>query len=149
MMQHWSRFRSLNAVDRSLVIEASALLVALGIGIASLPFAAVRNSVERYVRLFGRWDAAGPPQQVGRVAWSVAAVAPRLPLRTTCLVESLAVDAMLRRRGYASEIRFGVRPSGPHALAAHAWVEHRGVVVFGVIDELREYLALSTPGSSR
>ena len=50
---------------------------------------------------------------------------------------------MLRRRGYASEIRFGVRPEGRGMLAAHAWVEHDGEIVFGAIHGQADYTALS------
>ena len=50
---------------------------------------------------------------------------------------------MLRRRGYTSEIRFGVRPPSGGVLAGHAWVEHEGAVVFGALHELAEYSMLS------
>jgi hypothetical protein len=44
---------------------------------------------------------------------------------------------MLRYRGHASEIRFGVRPpeAGSTALQAHAWIEHAGLVVLGEIGQ--------------
>ena len=66
-----------------------------------------------------------------------------LPFPTTCLTNSLVVDGMLRRRGYASEIRFGVRPPEGGALAAHAWVEHDGRVVFGETQDFGQYSVLS------
>ena len=51
--------------------------------------------------------------------------------RPTCLVRALALQRMLRRRGFPdSSVRVGVRrPSGGGALLAHAWVEYRGAVL--------------------
>ena len=40
----------------------------------------------------------------------------------SCLLRSLATWAMLRRRGLAAEIFFGVQPSG-RRLEGHAWLE--------------------------
>ena len=57
-----------------------------------------------------------------------AAVARRLPWRPTCLAQALAVGWMLRRRGIATRLRFGVRVADG-ALAAHAWLECAGRVV--------------------
>lgn len=86
-------------------------------------------------------------ETVARVAWALAAVARRSPIYSTCLTESLVVDLMLRRRGYASDIRFGVQPPGGGRLTAHAWVEHDGVIVFGGRPELAGYAALSARGA--
>jgi len=144
-MPSWRRFRSLSAADRVIVAEAAGLLAFIRVAVAAAPFPFVR----RVLRVFpqtknqrrheclteGGHDAA-------RVAWAVAASARHLPLGTTCLVESLAVDAMLRRRGIASEIRFGVRPPDGGALTAHAWVEHNGAIVFGARPDLTEYSVL-------
>ncbi|PZU13687.1 MAG: lasso peptide biosynthesis B2 protein, partial [Citromicrobium sp.] len=60
-----------------------------------------------------------------RATMLVSAVALRLPGRTSCLIEALAVEAMLRRRGHECELRLGVpRASAAHAgFAAHAWIE--------------------------
>jgi Transglutaminase-like superfamily len=144
----WRRFRSLEARDRRVVAEAAVLLLLVRAGLSILPFNALRRGLRYY---------AGPARQTGvvseehvrRVAWAVTAVALRLPVRTTCLVESLAADAMLRRRGCACDLRFGVRrpQEGSGRFPAHAWIEHRGVVVLGDVDGLRDYAVLSGPGS--
>ena len=57
--------------------------------------------------------------------------------RPTCLVRALALQRMLRRRGFPdSSVRVGVRRrsggdggGGGGALLAHAWVEYRGAVL--------------------
>jgi hypothetical protein len=58
-------------------------------------------------------------------------IARRLPFSYTCLVQSVALVAMLRRRKIEARIRFGIRQNrddGSHDLA-HAWVEYGGRVI--------------------
>lgn len=145
-MESLLRYRALGAADRSLVVEAAILLAVARIGLAAVHFPVLRCALDRAVRIFGHpGDQSVSP--VPRLTWAVAAVARRRPFRSTCLVEALAVDAMLRRRGYASEIRFGVRPPGGGELAGHAWVEHDGRVVSGALGDLDEYSVLSARGA--
>jgi hypothetical protein len=144
MMESLHRYRALSAADRWLVVEAAMLLAVARLGIASVPFPVLRRALDRSGHIFRRRPHGESESSVARLAWAVAAVARRVPFRSTCLVESLAADAMLRRRGYASEIRFGVRAPSGGDLAAHAWVEHEGAVVFGAVHELAEYSVLSS-----
>jgi hypothetical protein len=58
------------------------------------------------------------------VAWMDIA-ARNLPWRTRCLERSLALAALLRRRGIPAELRLGVRGAGA-SMEAHAWVEVLG-----------------------
>lgn len=51
-----------------------------------------------------------------------------VPGGTTCLVRSLGLVGVLRRRGIRAELRIGVGDTRP-ALKAHAWVEVDGVPV--------------------
>jgi hypothetical protein len=145
-MKTWRSFRSLDGRNRRMVAEAAVLLLLARAGLAVLPFDILRRGLRSHAGA-PREMAVVPDKLVRRVAWAVTAVAHRLPLRTTCLVESLAADAMLRRRGCVCDLRFGVRPpqGASDRLAAHAWIEHRGVVVLGEIDGLRDYSVLSGP----
>jgi hypothetical protein len=83
-------------------------------------------------------------QPVARIAWAVNAVGKRLT-GTTCLVEALAADSMLRRHGHVPTLRLGVHDDGSvqSRLDAHAWVECGGMVVTGRIDNLQNYAVLS------
>ena len=145
MMESLNRYRALTADDRWLIVEAAMLLAVARLGIVGMRFSVLRRALDRAGRIHRRRPRGTPESSVARLGWAVAAVARRAPFRTTCLVESLAADAMLRRRGYASEIRFGVRPPSRGAITAHAWVEHEGAVVFGAVNELAEYSVLSMP----
>ncbi len=141
MMDSLHRYRALTAADRWLIVEAAMLLAVVRLGVAAVPFSILRRALDRAGRLLRPRTTGTSASSVARLGWAVAAVARRAPFRSTCLVESLAADAMLRRRGYDSEIRFGVRPPSGGALAAHAWVEHDGAVVFGAV---HDYSVLSS-----
>jgi hypothetical protein len=70
--------------------------------------------------------ASGHPRiaTIDSIRWAIAAVARQMP-SATCLVQALAADAMLRRRGIGADLRFGVRrlPTGDVPIEGHAWVE--------------------------
>jgi hypothetical protein len=138
-------FRTLRADDRFLATEAGVLVVLLRVGLRLLPFVLVRRLVDRY----SSWNQAPTgvwaDETIGPVASAVTAVARRLPSGTTCLVEALAVEAMLRRRGFAPTLRFGTRRPGSGAtrLEAHAWVECAGSIVIGGLTDLADYAVFS------
>jgi hypothetical protein len=125
-------------LDRSLLLEALALIVALRVALCVLPFTTVR----RYV---GRWADGGRGNatlQANRIVWAVNAMGRRVP-GTTCLVEALAAHTMLRRYGQTPLLKIGVRRGAVMSLDAHAWVECGGTVVIGTTPSLAEYAVLS------
>ncbi len=133
-----STLRALAPADRRLLVEALSLIVALRAGLRLLPFTNVRRCVTRWAGF-----KAGSDCEPGRIAWAVGAVGSRIP-GTTCLVEALAADGMLRRRGHASTLKVGVRRGAALSIDAHAWVECSGTVVIGTTAELAEYAVLSS-----
>lgn len=79
-----------------------------------------------------------PPE---RIAWLVGVARRYSPVRTTCLKEALVLVRLLRGEGVEAAVRFGVA-RGDDGLRAHAWVEHRGRIVFGAA-ETGTYAALA------
>ena len=73
------------------------------------------------------------PQLVdcGRLRWAIWAVARRLPLRTKCIEMAVCLHAMLRRRGIASTLHYGIRRDDVGNLGAHVWLSIDGQVVIG------------------
>ena len=128
----------LPASHRWLLFEAFVLIVTLRAGLRALPFATMQRCLHRWGKL--RSHDGGEP---GDTAWAVAAVGRRLG-GTTCLVEALAADCMLRRRGHAPSLKIGVRRGALMSIDAHAWVECSGGVVIGTTSELTEYAVLSS-----
>lgn len=60
----------------------------------------------------------------------------------TCMDQSVALWSMLKRRGYAVNVRLGVRRNDTR-LEAHAWVESAGRVIFDC-DPNSRYQPLAT-----
>jgi hypothetical protein len=87
---------------------------------------------------------------IGKVRWAITAVAVRFP-SATCLVQALAADAILRRRGLAPELHIGVRADANSArrIEAHAWVECNGSVAIGSIESLSDFTPLRSGSSAR
>lgn len=149
MIQLVRRFRSLNSTDRRVVLEAVALLALTSVGLHLFRFQTLRRTLTFRPRPLTRQSLAprgaeSSTNAVARVTWGVTAAATRFPVSTSCLVRALAADAMLRHRGFASEVRFGVRKRGDRVspLEAHAWVECDGEVVLGEIESLPDYAIL-------
>lgn len=146
------RFRSLDRVDRRLVVEAALLLTLVSIGLRVVRFPRLRRMLDRYAGM-----AEGGTlieNTVPRIARAIDRSSRHLRLPTTCLVQALAADAMLRRRGHHSRLHLGVlgqRPVG-RRLEAHAWVECDGAIVTGRTVGLSDYVELSAtrsaPGAS-
>ncbi|MGA2383794.1 MAG: lasso peptide biosynthesis B2 protein [Gemmatimonadales bacterium] len=153
MTTSWRRLLALGAADRRLLVETALAILRARLELRLVPFAVLRQRMDE-----ARPSRRAAPQDLDRVAWAVAAVARRLP-GMTCLVQSLAALALLRRRGYRPELHIGVRGRGSGAavpLDAHAWVECDGRVVAGEVDDLAAYgrlqpvgpPATAAPGSS-
>ena len=104
-----SELRSLDRSDRRLVFEAASLMAVAWMALHLVGFPVVRRMLGYYIASFRSRRFCLLPAATRDVRWAVAAVAARLP-PATCLIQALAADAMLRRRGLACELRIGVRP---------------------------------------
>lgn len=121
-----------------LLLEAGVLLCLARAGLQTLSFVALRQALDRCATV-----RSGDPQETPmRIAWAVNAVSRRLPGRPSCLMQALAADVMLRRRGYRAELLFGLRKtSGAQSPDGHAWVTCEGGVVVGDVENLSDYSA--------
>jgi len=145
-MHLWRAFRALDAEGRRLIVEATVLLAFVWVGLRTLSFATLRRLLDGYAKRV----AAGSRAPLPRIGWAVDAVGRRFPAARTCLMEALAADVMLRRRGYRSEVHFGVRKRNDRSqpLDAHAWVECNGGIVVGELENLADYALQSAPERS-
>ena len=73
-------------------------------------------------------------------ARSIVAAAILIPGRIECLEQSLALWYLLRRRGVAAELTFGMRQ---YPFGAHAWVTYRGEPLNEDREALRHYVAFA------
>lgn len=69
-----------------------------------------------------------------RIAWAVRAAGRFLPGGQRCLVQSVAVQSMLRRSRLPGRVRIGFRRETDGRLRGHAWVESQGAVLTGGAD---------------
>lgn len=120
-----TKFLALSTDDRWLLVQA---ILALPLIRATLALGSSRRCLETLDRLTPRrmGDAAssfGSRQGAARAAWLVDVASRRFSTDASCLVRSIALWWLLRRRGIPVEIRIGVRRQGER-FEAHAWVEH-------------------------
>jgi hypothetical protein len=106
--------------------------------------------LRRTLRLFAgdlRSAGASAPQAAERVARDVERAGREYsPYPVDCLVRSLVVVRLLRRRGIAAEFRLGVRTLTGR-FEAHAWVEHGGVPLGEDADVARVFDAFEFPAA--
>jgi hypothetical protein len=121
--------------DVLLAGEASLLLAFFRVCLAVV-------SVRRILRVLTHGSAgepvAEPPEAqdadlelARRVQWAVRAVARHSPVQFVCFPQTLAAYTMLRRRGVAGSIVYGVKRSAEGELLAHTWLEACGGCVVG------------------
>lgn len=126
-MNRWRKFAAMSGSDRRLLYEAALLLVWARIELAILPFARVVAS---------RPPRPGTPglsavHQIPRVGWAVETTAKLSPWTLACLPQALAAWWMLRSRGHAAQLMYGVSNDLKIGFSAHAWVEVDGITVVG------------------
>ena len=120
--------RRLTVQQWALLAEAGVFLAAGSAAVALLPFARVaRMAVGRERRL----TTPAVPARIRQLRWAIEAVARRVPFRALCFERGLAAQWMLRRRGVASTLFYGIDRARADGLAAHVWVRTAGLDVIG------------------
>ena len=114
--------------DYVLLGEAVAALARASVAIRLLPFKRVAAAAARETGAVSAAD----PAAVREACWAVEAAARRVPWRTVCFQKGLALHWMLRRRGVASVLHYGVgKALEGDDIAAHVWVSVGGEIVIG------------------
>jgi hypothetical protein len=135
------RWKQLSGSERRAIGEAWLLLGFTKAALMALPFGTLQKLLDRYA-------ARATHQQAGaeQIVWAVPAAARRLPGGATCLPQALACNAMLQRRGFASQLHIGVAArQGIGDIRAHAWVEIENRVIIGDLDDLATFVPLRPP----
>jgi Transglutaminase-like superfamily len=123
-----AKFIALPPAERRLIVAATALLAVTRVGLWILPFRWVLRASDALAHRPRPRGDGGPSLE--RIVWAVGA-AGRLVPWTTCLVRALAAQALLARRGHASQLRLGVAGGSGRAFEAHAWLERDGRILIG------------------
>lgn len=64
----------------------------------------------------------------------------------TCLVRSLVLQAILRKRGVATDLRIGIRKQG-NAPEGHAWLEYQQTPLNESVEEVATYAVFEGAGA--
>lgn len=125
---HFARMRLARFGRRDVAMLAEALvgLSAASVSVRFVPFKRITSAITRQA-------ISKRPRAVnlGQLRWAVQAIARRIPLRAMCFEQALCLQAMLRRRGVASTLHYGVRWEEEGALGAHVWLSVDGELVLG------------------
>jgi hypothetical protein len=129
--------------ERVLLFQAALLLPAIAMAVRWLGLGRVRRLLARIspARSINISDAAAIERCT---AWAVAAAARHGRFGANCLEQSLLLWWLLRHRGVAAELHFGVRKRA-RALEAHAWIEVDGRVLIDTIDVRARFSAFDRP----
>ena len=140
-MRWLCKFFRLPHGDRCLLLNAAILLLATRLGLWIAPVLTLSYFRARVTQ---GTIALQEADQVflDRVSWAVAVGSRYLPAITSCLPRALAAQVLLGRNGYHARLRIGVAKGEDGQLKAHAWVESKGRVVIGGLNDLSRYIPL-------
>jgi hypothetical protein len=137
----WRRLKRIAWRDRLLLIEAAAVLAVASMAIQLMPFRRVVGAVARGVE--GRGARPVSFGEIERARWAIEACARRLPWKIVCFQKGVAMQTLLRRRGIATALHYGVAQDAERGLSAHVWVTHAGEAIIGG-DRAPDYTCLAT-----
>lgn len=135
--QRLRRALALPAAEQGLALEALAYLALCRGMLALLPFRIAMQWLGLRLHDLRSADAvlASPPEPgvepgaaIGLAVQRASSIA---PFRAVCLQQALAAALMLRRRGHAVEVYFGLAKDTDGKLIAHAWSKCQGGLVTG------------------
>jgi hypothetical protein len=130
----------LSSEDRSILVKAALLLVAVRLGLWLLPFQTLLRVVARERTPTGALQAADAAL-IRKVSRYVSAASRLIPA-ASCLTQALTIKVMLARLGQPATLRIGVVKSDDGRLKAHAWVESDGRILIGEGGDLSRYAVL-------
>jgi hypothetical protein len=146
-MEQTHKFRRLPVQSRHLRLKSLLLLGLVRLGLWLLPFRTLRRILAR-LRPAHAAAHEGHQASIRHIVWAVT-VASRYVPAATCLTQALTTQVLLRRYGYAADLRIGVARSEAGEFQAHAWVECQGEVVIGGVQAPSRYTPLPTLDGER
>lgn len=136
----WRTFLGLSPRRRRLFLQAWALLPLVWVALRVRGFQRVHAAIDRVSPGSSR-PATDPTTDAVEAIHLAARYA---PIPVNCLLRSLVLVLLLRRRGVKAELRFGVRRQNGR-FEAHAWVERAGDVLNDDPDVARHYRPFREP----
>jgi hypothetical protein len=124
------------ARNKILIPGCLATVVAVRLGLTFSSY----NTVRRWIRPA---TTPAPEAALARYAWGVTHTSRYVP-GASCLTQALALQFLLARKGYRSDVRVGVAREDDGRFRAHAWVLSEGrIVIGGTQPDLERYTVLT------
>ncbi len=127
-MKTLSRILRTPPADLFLLAEAFLLMAAARIALRKIPLEKIVKWLERPMPSKASRNAG---ETALRVQWAIQAIVRRTHGAFVCFPQSLAAYAMLRRRGVAGVLNYGVNRSPENELRAHTWLNVGDFTVVG------------------
>jgi hypothetical protein len=116
-------------IEVSWFLGAMLALIMASLAIRLLPFRTVVQTTGLGGSSRGM-DASLARSAAREIVRAVRRASRRLPWRTACFQQGLALHWMLRARGLSSVLHYGIKPDEP-TLSAHVWVSLDGRILIG------------------
>lgn len=125
--------------DRKLLLEIFVFLSLVRLGLRFLSFL----TLQKYLEQIGQFSPNTSERlSVGKIVWAVETSSRYMPGGVKCLARALTAQTLMKQYGHTSELRIGVAKGETGELEAHAWVEHRGRIVIGYLNDLARYIPM-------
>jgi hypothetical protein len=147
MIERFKRFRRLNALERSIAIEAAVGLLATWFGLRLIGFRRWERVLAAFApsaKEIAHAPDASEQESALLIARLEAAAARNVLFHPNCLEQSLVLWWLLRRRGIAADLCIGARKDSDR-FEAHAWVEFDSQVLNDVSAEHRHFIPFEKP----
>lgn len=132
--------------DQAFVLRAVFVIWVVRVSLSLLPFGWVCRVLDWFATTFPSLQNDVDSADVAHVAGIVTALSRRVVGDRSCLTAALVGQLFLRRRGYRSTLRIGVRKDARTGILAHAWLERDGEIVIGGDSEfVGQFVPLSDP----
>ena len=128
LFRYWRVWRALQPLQQKILIQSWALFPILVLALRLFSYRRVYRALLQYSANPASPVATAAHPQVGELARAVQIAAAHSLVPVVCLPRSLMLWWQLRRYGYESALRFGVRKN-QGAFEAHAWVKFRNTVL--------------------
>ena len=122
LLHELQKLRSMPCRERKLLLQVVLVVPLIGIALRLVGF----KRASSWLRRFARTNATvpNPEAEVERHRRILILLHRRVPFVGGCLARALAIWFLLRRKGIATHLRFGMRrPTG--TLEVHSWVEYK------------------------
>ena len=126
-----SRFLALPGREKTLLVQALALLTFARVGLRTMPFAFLRHILSKLATSKTGTGTVSEDVIRRQILWAVATAGRHVPLVRTCLTQALAAQVLLARSGDQSDLRIGVSRDSNGKFLAHAWLERQGAILIG------------------